>query len=230
MLEELKREVCEANRLLPQYGLVTFTWGNVSGVDKDRHVFVIKPSGVDYEELTPDDMVVVDIESGERVEGRYCPSSDTPTHWELYRRFPHIGGVVHTHSKRATSWAQAGREIPAYGTTHADYFHGPIPCTRKMRQEEVRDGYERNTGCLIAETLHDRDAVAVPGVLVWGHGPFAWGKDAKEAVHNAVVLEEVAGMALMTEQLGQAASLDSYVLDVHYFRKHGPGAYYGQNI
>ena len=189
MVESLKQKVYEANKQLPQYGLVTFTWGNVSQIDREKGVMVIKPSGVSYEELRPEDMVVVALDSGERVEGAYKPSSDTPTHLELYRRFPQIGGVVHTHSRWATVWAQAGRDIPAYGTTHADYFYGPIPCTRPLSREETAEGYERNTGLVIAEAFLNRDYQAIPGVLVKGHGPFCWGTDAFEAVHNAVVME-----------------------------------------
>ena len=228
MVESLKQKVYEANKQLPQYGLVTFTWGNVSQIDREKGVMVIKPSGVSYEELRPEDMVVVALDSGERVEGAYKPSSDTPTHQELYRRFPQIGGVVHTHSRWATVWAQAGRDIPAYGTTHADYFYGPIPCTRPLSREETAEGYERNTGLVIAEAFLNRDYQAIPGVLVKGHGPFCWGTDAFEAVHNAVVMEEIAMMSLHTEQLGKKTPVDSYLLDVHYFRKHGEHAYYGQ--
>lgn len=228
MVESLKQKVYEANKQLPQYGLVTFTWGNVSQIDREKGVMVIKPSGVSYEELRPEDMVVVALDSGERVEGAYKPSSDTPTHLELYRRFPQIGGVVHTHSRWATVWAQAGRDIPAYGTTHADYFYGPIPCTRPLSREETAEGYERNTGLVIAEAFLNRDYQAIPGVLVKGHGPFCWGNDACEAVHNAVVMEEIAMMSLHTEQLGKKTPVDSYLLDVHYFRKHGEHAYYGQ--
>ena len=228
MVESLKQKVYEANKQLPQYGLVTITWGNVSQIDREKGVMVIKPSGVSYEELRPEDMVVVALDSGERVEGAYKPSSDTPTHLELYRRFPQIGGVVHTHSRWATVWAQAGRDIPAYGTTHADYFYGPIPCTRPLSREETAEGYERNTGLVIAEAFLNRDYQAIPGVLVKGHGPFCWGNDAFEAVHNAVVMEEIAMMSLHTEQLGKKTPVDSYLLDVHYFRKHGEHAYYGQ--
>ena len=200
MLEELKQKVYEANMDLPKYGLVTFTWGNVSAIDRESGLFVIKPSGVDYDLLKPEDMVVMDL-NGNKVEGKYNPSSDTPTHLELYKAFPEIGGVVHTHSTYATSWAQAGRSIPCYGTTHADYMYGEIPCARVLTQEEIDEGYEKNTGTIIIETFKDKDPMAVPAVLCTNHGPFAWGKDAKEAVHNAVVLEEVARMALFTEQL-----------------------------
>ena len=193
MLEELKKKVYEANMDLPRYGLVTFTWGNVSAIDRASGMFVIKPSGVDYDLLKPEDMVVMDL-NGNKVEGKYNPSSDTATHLELYKAFPEIGGVVHTHSTYATSWAQAGRSIPCYGTTHADYMYGEIPCARVLTKEEMDEGYEKNTGTIIIETFKDRDYMAVPAVLCKNHGPFAWGKDAKEAVHNAVVLEEVASL------------------------------------
>lgn len=231
MLEELKREVYEANMELPKYGLVTFTWGNVSAVDRESGLFVIKPSGVPYEELCPQDMVVMNL-LGEKVEGRYQPSSDTPTHLELYRAFPEIGGIVHTHSSWATSWAQAGRAIPCYGTTHADYIYGEVPCVRTLTKTEIEAAYEKNTGLLIAEEFKGRglDVKAVPAVLCRNHGPFTWGKDAKEAVHNAVVLEEVAKMAARTEKINpgvQPAPIE--LQDKHYFRKHGDGAYYGQN-
>ena len=231
MLEALKEQVCQANLLLPKYHLVTFTWGNVSGIDREKGLFVIKPSGVPYEELTPRDMVVVDLE-GKQVEGDMRPSSDTPTHAELYRRFPTVGGIVHTHSRWATIWAQAGRDIPAYGTTHADYIYGPIPCARDLTQEEVERAYELETGRVIADCFASRglDPLHVPCVLARHHGPFAWGKDAQEAVHNAVVLEEVAMMAWHTETLAKAPvqSLPDYVRDKHFLRKHGPNAYYGQ--
>ena len=200
MLEELKKQVYEANMELPRRGLVTYTWGNVSGIDREAGLFVIKPSGVDYELLTPDDMVVIDME-GNRVEGKYNPSSDTATHLELYKAFPELGGVVHTHSPWATSWAQAGRDIPCYGTTHADYMYGPIPCARNLTPEEINGEYEKNTGLVIIETFKNRNInpVYVPAVLCTNHGPFTWGKNAAEAVHNAVVLEEVAKMATFTE-------------------------------
>ena len=194
MLEELKKAVYEANMLLPKYNLVTFTWGNVSQIDRETGYFAIKPSGVDYDKLTPDDMVIMDLE-GNKIEGRYNPSSDTPTHLELYRAFPKIGGVVHTHSPWATSWAQAGRGIPCYGTTHADYMYGEIPCVRCLTKEEIDTAYEKNTGLLIVDYFKDKDYEAVPAVLCKNHGPFTWGKDGHEAVHNAVVLEEVAKMA-----------------------------------
>ena len=232
MLETLKQQVYEANMLLPQYGLVVFTWGNVSGIDREKGLFVIKPSGVPYEKLRAEDMVVVDLE-GKKVEGALNPSSDTPTHVELYRRFADVGGIVHTHSRWATIWAQAGREIPAYGTTHADYFHGPVPCTRPLTEEEVNRAYELETGRVIASHFEDNGIVPahVPGVLVNSHGPFSWGKDAKKAVENAAVLEEVAMMAWHTEALPQAAPrgpMQAYVLEKHFMRKHGPNAYYGQ--
>ena len=218
--------------LLPKHGLVTFTWGNVSGIDRELGFYVIKPSGVPYEKLAPADMVVMDLQ-GKKVEGKLNPSSDTPTHTELYKSFPNIGGIVHTHSRWATIWAQAGREIPAYGTTHADYIHGPVPITRSLTPEEVARAYERETGRLIAAHFEQHDIVpaAVPAVLVRGHGPFIWGKTADEAVHNAVVLEEVAMMAWHTEALSPTpprTPLEAYILDKHYMRKHGPNAYYGQ--
>ena len=230
MLEELKQKVYEANMDLPKYGLVTFTWGNVSAIDRESGLFVIKPSGVDYDLLKPEDMVVMDL-NGNKVEGKYNPSSDTPTHLELYKAFPEIGGVVHTHSTYATSWAQAGRSIPCYGTTHADYMYGEIPCARVLTQEEIDEGYEKNTGTIIIETFKDKDPMAVPAVLCTNHGPFAWGKDAKEAVHNAVVLEEVASMALFTEQLKpDVKPAPQRIQDKHYFRKHGANAYYGNKL
>lgn len=228
MLEELKKQVYEANMLLPKYRLVTFTWGNVSGIDREKGLFVIKPSGVDYDRLTPEDMVVIDMD-GNRVEGRYNPSSDTATHLELYKAFPQLGGIVHTHSSWATSWAQAGRSIPCYGTTHADYFYGEILCARSLTAEEIQTEYEKNTGLVIVETFKDKDPMASPGVLCTNHGPFSWGKDAHEAVHNAVVMEEVAKMACRTELLNRDVEPALQVLmDKHYFRKHGANAYYGQ--
>lgn len=227
-LQQLKQEVLEANLALPRHGMVTFTWGNVSGIDRERGLVVIKPSGVPYEEMDIDDMVVVDLD-GRVQEGKLKPSSDTPTHLVLYRTFADIGGIVHTHSPSATSWAQAGRGIPAYGTTHADYFYGEIPCTRPMTKEEVEGDYERETGNVIAEAFRDRDPLAVPGVLVHGHAPFAWGKDPDEAVHNAVVLEEVAKMGLNTRLLNpEVRPINQALLDKHYLRKHGKNAYYGQ--
>ena len=229
MLEELKQKVYEANMQLPKYGLVTFTWGNVSAIDREKGLFVIKPSGVDYDKMKPEDMVVMDLE-GNQVEGKLNPSSDTKTHLVLYNRFPMIGGIVHTHSPWATSWAQAGRDIPCYGTTHADYIYGAVPCARNLTEEELKD-YERNTGVLIADLFEERklDPVAVPCVLCKNHGPFTWGKDAAEAVHNAVVLEEVAKMAARCERLNpDVKEAPKCLQDKHYLRKHGPGAYYGQ--
>ena len=228
MLKHLKQQVYEANMELPKHGLVTFTWGNVSGIDREKGLFVIKPSGVEYEELKPEDMVVVDLE-GNVVDGKYKPSSDTATHLELYKAFPEMGGIVHTHSSYATSWAQAGRGIPCYGTTHADYMYGEIPCARSLTAEEINTEYEKNTGLLIIETFKGKDVMAVPAVLCANHGPFAWGKDAKEAVHNAVVLEEVAKMAYRTELINKEVKPAPQVLqDKHYYRKHGANAYYGQ--
>lgn len=230
MLEELKKAVCEANLDLPRYGLVTFTWGNVSAIDRESGCFVIKPSGVEYDKLMPEDMVVVDLD-GKKVEGRYNPSSDTATHVELYKAFPQIGGVVHTHSSYATSWAQAGRSIPCYGTTHADYIYGEIPCVRCLTAEEIQDAYEENTGHLIVNEFQrlGKDPEAVPAVLCKNHGPFAWGKDAKEAVHNAVVLEEVAKMAYRAETINpRIQPAPQELQDKHYYRKHGANAYYGQ--
>ncbi len=231
MLEELKKIVCEANLELPRYGLVTFTWGNVSQIDRESGLFVIKPSGVDYDKLTPDDMVVMDL-NGNRVEGHYKPSSDTPTHLELYKAFPEIGGVVHTHSSYATSWAQAGRDIPCYGTTHADYIYGAVPCLRCLTKEEIDEAYETNTGLLIVDYFRKtgRDILGVPAALCKNHGPFTWGKDAAEAVHNAVVLEEVAKMAYRCETINpKVAPAPQELQDKHYYRKHGANAYYGQN-
>lgn len=230
MLDKLKEEVLAANLALPKYGLITFTWGNVSGIDREKGLFVIKPSGVEYDNMTADDLVVVDLE-GHKVEGKYKPSSDTSTHLALYRAYPGLGGIVHTHSTWATSWAQAGRSIPALGTTHADYFYGEIPCTRKMTVEEIHGEYELETGNVIIDTFKERsiNPLQVPAVLVYSHGPFAWGKDAHEAVHNAVVLEEVAKMSYRALSLnpGQPA-MQSELLDKHFLRKHGANAYYGQ--
>jgi L-ribulose-5-phosphate 4-epimerase len=228
MLEELKESVCKANLNLVHYGLVIFTWGNVSGIDRESGLLVIKPSGVSYDRLRPSDMVVMDL-YGNRVEGKMKPSSDTPTHIFLYLQFPEIGGVVHTHSEWATSWAQARRPIPVYGATHADYFYGEIPCTRPLTKEEVEDQYELNTGVVIVETFKELDPMAVPGVLVSQHGPFAWGKDEHAAVHNAKVMDEVAKMAYYNESLGNTSPVDPYLLDKHYLRKHGKDAYYGQD-
>ena len=228
MLEELKKKVYEANILLPKYGLVTFTWGNVSAIDRESGLFVIKPSGVPYEDLIPDDMVVMDLE-GNKVEGDLNPSSDTATHLELYKAFPSIGGIVHTHSPYAVAWAQAGKDIPCFGTTHADYFYGDIPCARNLTTEEIDAGYEQNTGKVIIETFADRNPDYVPGVICRNHGPFAWGKDAMEAVHNAVVLEEVAKMDLFTIEIDPDTDEAPENIRVkHFMRKHGPNAYYGQ--
>ncbi|MBP5632577.1 MAG: L-ribulose-5-phosphate 4-epimerase [Clostridia bacterium] len=229
MLEQLKQDVYEANMELNARGVVIFTWGNVSGIDRASGLVAIKPSGVDYETMTPEDMVIVDLD-GNIVEGRLKPSSDTPTHLFLYRAFPEAGGIAHTHSEFAVSFAQAGLDIPALGTTHADVFFGPVPCTRSLSEAEVRGEYEKNTGAVIAETFAGRgfDPAAVPGVLVNNHGPFTWGKDAAKAVYNAVTLEKVAAMAYRTLMLNPAASMPGYVLEKHYYRKHGKNAYYGQ--
>lgn len=228
MLEELKEKVLIANLELVEQQLVVFTWGNVSEKDPETGYVIIKPSGVPYDQMEASHMVVLDLE-GKQVEGKLKPSSDAPTHLELYRNFPDIGGVVHTHSEWATSWAQAGRAIPAYGTTHADYFFGEVPCTRELTSEEVKKDYEIHTGKLIVETLRELDYRSLPGVLVHMHGPFTWGSDALNAVQNAVVLEEVAKMAFRTEALGQGEPLKQYLLDKHYKRKHGKDAYYGQS-
>ncbi|AJQ99611.1 L-ribulose-5-phosphate 4-epimerase [Hafnia paralvei] len=231
MLEQLKQQVLAANLALPKYGLVTFTWGNVSGVDRASGLMVIKPSGVDYEGMGIDDMVVVDIASGDVVEGKWKPSSDTETHRGLYLAFPNIGGIVHTHSRHATIWSQAGLDIPAWGTTHADYYYGNIPCTRLMTESEIQHDYEWKTGQVIIETFERRhlNPDQMPAVLVHSHGPFAWGKNALDAVHNAVVLEEVAYMAIFTRQLSpQLSDMQQELLDKHYLRKHGANAYYGQ--
>ena len=229
MLEQLKQDVYEANMELNARGVVIFTWGNVSGIDRASGLVAIKPSGVDYETMTPEDIVIVDLD-GNIVEGRLKPSSDTPTHLFLYRAFPEAGGIAHTHSEFAVSFAQAGLDIPALGTTHADVFFGPVPCTRSLSEAEVRGEYEKNTGAVIAETFAGRgfDPAAVPGVLVNNHGPFTWGKDAAKAVYNAVTLEKVADMAYRTLMLNPAASMPGYVLEKHYYRKHGKNAYYGQ--
>ena len=231
MLETLKQQVYEANMELPRRGLVTYTWGNVSGIDRAGGFVVIKPSGVAYEELTSDKMVVVDLQTGTIVEGSLNPSSDTKTHLELYKAFPALGGIVHTHSPFAVAWAQAGQDIPCYGTTHADYFYGPIPCARHLTAAELEEDYEKNTGKVIIETFQNRniDPVAVPAVICHSHGPFTWGKDAAQAVYHAVVLEEVAKMALFTRQIDPAAApVPQSMQDKHYLRKHGPNAYYGQ--
>ncbi|WP_018605669.1 L-ribulose-5-phosphate 4-epimerase [Uliginosibacterium gangwonense] len=227
-IQALREAVLEANLALPRHGLVTFTWGNVSGIDRSRGLVAIKPSGVSYERMKADDIVVLDLE-GTQVEGSLRPSSDTPTHLALYKALPDLGGIVHTHSTHATTWAQAGREIPAFGTTHADYFYGPIPCTRSLSHEEVAHEYELNTGRVIIETIGEHEPLAMPGVLVREHAPFAWGKTPDDAVHNAVVLEEVARMAWMTVILNPSQDpIAEYLLDKHYLRKHGANAYYGQ--
>lgn len=230
MLKKLKKAVYEANMELPRRGLVTYTWGNVSGIDRENGMVVIKPSGVEYEDLTPDDLVVVDLD-GKIIDGSLNPSSDTKTHLELYKAFPQLGGIVHTHSPYAVGWAQAGEDIPCYGTTHADYFYGPVPCARHLTQEEIDEGYEKNTGTVIIETFANRklDPVAVPGVICRSHGPFAWGKSPAQAVYHAVVLEEVAKMAAFTRIVrNDAEPAPMHVINKHYMRKHGPDAYYGQ--
>ena len=229
MLEELKQKVYEANMQLPEHNLVVYTWGNVSGIDREKGLVVIKPSGVDYGKMTPDDMVVVDLKTGERVEGRLNPSSDTPTHLVLYRAFENIGGVVHTHSRWATVFAQSGRGIPPLGTTHADYFYGAIPCTRKMTPEEIAGAYEHETGNVIVETFEGKPADDIPAVLVHSHGPFTWGTDPFNAVHNAVVMEELAFMAWHNLSMNpDIPVMQQELLDKHYLRKHGANAYYGQ--
>lgn len=228
MLEKLKQEVLEANLLLPEYGLVTFTWGNVSGIDRESGLVVIKPSGVPYKGMSVEDMVVVDLD-GNRIAGKWKPSSDTPTHVELYKAFPECGGIVHTHSRWATTFAQAGLDIPAMGTTQADYFYGDIPCTRMLTPEEIAGEYEKETGSVIIETFRDRSPADIPGVVVHSHGPFAWGASAHEAVHNAVVMEEVAFMDWHAMMIAPGAGrMQSELLDRHYLRKHGKNAYYGQ--
>lgn len=228
-LEKLKEIVYEQNMELPKRGLVTYTWGNVSAIDRKRGLVVIKPSGVDYEKMKPEDMVVLDLE-GNIVEGKYRPSSDTPTHLELYKAFPEIGGIVHTHSPWATSWAQAARSIPCYGTTHADYFYGPIPCVRNLTKEEIDTGYEKHTGTSIIEAFEGKNPMFCPGCICANHGPFTWGKNPDEAVHNAVVLEEVAKMAARAEALNpDIRETPQAMQDKHFNRKHGPNAYYGQN-
>lgn len=230
MLEKLKGIVCKANLELVRRGVVIYTWGNVSGIDREEGLVVIKPSGVSYDEMKPDDMVVVDLKTGEIVEGHYKPSSDTPTHLELYRAFPQMGGITHTHSINAVAFAQAGLDIPALGTTHADYFYGSIPCTRELTKDEVDEAYELNTGKVIVECIHDRgiNPMEVPGIVVKSHGPFSWGKDAAASVYHAVVMETVAEMNLKTMLLNPDAELKQYILDKHYLRKHGEKAYYGQ--
>ena len=232
MAKEIKDKVCQANKLLPKYGLVTFTWGNVSAIDRKSNNYAIKPSGVKYDDLTPDDIVVVDI-NGNTIEGTLRPSSDTKTHMEIYKAFDEVGAIVHTHSSYATAWAQAGRNIPCLGTTHADYFYGEIPCLRFLNAEEVSKGYEANTGKLIVEyfKVSGRKILDVPAILCSGHGVFAWGKDVFDAVHNAVVVEEVAKMAYMTKMLNEDVSeIPQHIQDKHYYRKHGENAYYGQEF
>lgn len=229
MLKKLKEQVFHANLQLPKHGLVTFTWGNVSGIDRERGLVVIKPSGVSYETMKADDMVAVELETGKVVAGGLKPSSDTPTHLELYKAFPNIGGIVHTHSKWAASFAQAGRGIAALGTTHGDYFYGEVPCTRMMTTAEIQGEYEKETGAVIIETFQDKNPDVIPAVLVYGHGPFAWGKDATDAIHNAVVLEEVAFMNFHALMLNPGIPpMQQELLDKHYLRKHGANAYYGQ--
>ena len=231
MLEELKKIVFEENLELVRKKLVIYTWGNVSGLDRESKTFAIKPSGVDYDIMKAEDMVILDLD-GNKIEGKYKPSSDTATHIELYKAFPEIGGIVHTHSSYATSWAQARKDIPAFGTTHADYFYGAIPCARPLTKDEIEGEYEKNTGLVIIETLKKRNInpMDIPGIIIASHGPFAWGKDAKEAVHNAVVMEELAKMAYRTIQINpEIKSVEQYLLNKHYFRKHGANAYYGQN-
>ena len=230
MLEELKKKVYEANMELPARGLVTYTWGNVSGIDREKGLFVIKPSGVEYEELKPEDLVVMDLQ-GNKVEGDLNPSSDTKTHMVLYNAFPEVGGIVHTHSTHAVAWAQAGRDVEAYGTTHADYFYGPVPCARNLTTEEIEEDYELNTGNVIVETFKERNInpMYVPAVICRNHGPFTWGKDAAAAVYHAVVLEEVAKMAMYTEIINPKVQQEpANILNKHFMRKHGPNAYYGQ--
>lgn len=228
-LKELKESVLEANLELPKRGLVTYTWGNVSGIDRENNLIVIKPSGVPYDELKLEHLVVLDLD-GNQVEGKLKPSSDTPTHLVIYRNFKEVGGVVHTHSRWATIWSQAGKGIPALGTTHADYFYGKIPCTRRMTATEINGEYEKETGNVIVETFKGKNPIYVPGVCVNNHGPFTWGKDAHEAVHNAVVIEEVAMMAFNTCLLTPGISgIDQTLLDKHFLRKHGADAYYGQS-
>lgn len=227
-MKQFKQQVYEANMALPRHGLVTFTWGNVSGIDRERQCIVIKPSGVAYEKMSASDMVVVDM-NGIVLEGEYRPSSDTATHLALYQRYPELGGIVHTHSTHATAWAQAGFSIPALGTTHADYFFGDIRCTRALTIEEVQGEYELNTGKVIIETLGNNNPLHTPGIVVYQHGPFAWGKTAEDAVHNAVVMEEVARMAWIAQGINpQLKPIDSYLMDKHFQRKHGANAYYGQ--
>lgn len=228
MLEQLKEDVYKANMELVEKGMVIYTWGNVSGIDREKGLVVIKPSGVDYDTMKPEDMVVVDLD-GNVVEGKYKPSSDTPTHLVLYRTYLDMGGIVHTHSTWAVTFAQAGMNIPALGTTHADYFFGDIPCTRDLTAQEIEEAYEENTGNVIVETIADGDAMAIPGILVKNHGPFAWGKSPANSVYNAVVLDKVAELAYKTMTLNpRVERVGQYLLDKHYYRKHGANAYYGQ--
>lgn len=228
MLEELKEKVYQANLALVKHNLVLFTWGNVSGIDREKGLVVIKPSGVSYDTMKADDMVVVDLQTGKVVEGELNPSSDTPTHLEIYRNFPEVGGVVHTHSTYATAWAQAGRDIPNIGTTHADYFHDAIPCTPDMTAEEVEGDYEKQTGCVIVRRFATLNPIHTPGVLVKNHGPFSWGRNAAEAVHNAVVMEQVAKMAFVAYSVNPDLKMNPLLVEKHFNRKHGPNAYYGQ--
>ena len=229
MLEELKKKVYEANMELQRKGLVIYTWGNVSGIDREKGLIVIKPSGVDYDTMKAEDMVVLDLE-GNVVEGKYKPSTDTPTHLVMYNTYPNIGGVVHTHSEWATTFAQAGLSIPAFGTTHADYFYGDVPCTRDLSDEEINGEYEKETGNVIVETIGDKNPLEIPAIVVKNHGPFTWGKDPDNAVYNAVVLDKVAEMAYKTMTLNKSVkSVNQTLLDKHYLRKHGVNAYYGQN-
>lgn len=230
MLKDLRKKVCEANLELVKRGVVIYTWGNVSGIDRAKNLVVIKPSGVEYDEMKPEDMVVVDLKTGETVEGNYRPSSDTATHLALYRAFPSIGGITHTHSVNAVAFAQAGKDITALGTTHADYFYGNIPCTRELSKKEVEDNYELNTGKVIVEHI-EKNGIApmsVPGILVRNHGPFSWGKDPAESVYHSVVMDVVAEMNIKTLSINKDAEMQQYILDKHYRRKHGPDAYYGQ--
>lgn len=231
MLEELKQQVCDANLELVRRGVVIYTWGNVSGIDRKNNLVVIKPSGLDYSGMGPDDMVIVSLDSGEKIEGKWKPSSDTKTHLEIYKAFPEIMGITHTHSVNAVAFAQAGMDIPALGTTHADYFYGAIPCTRELTKQEVEEAYELNTGKVIVECIKERriDPEAIPGILVKNHGPFSWGKSAAESVYHAVVMEVIAEMCIKSFSLNPGATMQQYVLDKHYLRKHGPKAYYGQN-
>ena len=230
MVEQLKKEVFEANLELIRRGVVVYTWGNVSGIDRNNGVMVIKPSGIDYAKMRPEDMVIVSLETGETIEGKWKPSSDTKTHLEIYKAFPQIKGIAHTHSVNAVAFAQAGLDIPALGTTHADYFYGSIPCTRELTQKEVEDSYEENTGKVIVECILERkiDPQIIPGIIVKNHGPFSWGKDPADSVYHAVVMDIVAEMNLKTLMLNPCASMKSYILDKHYMRKHGANVYYGQ--